>query len=70
MLTNFPGEVAPVADVGESEALHEFVQVLHVLARHRVDVLAPQRVLNDQLVKLLYLVARRERPAECIQGIQ
>ena len=55
-----PGEVAPVADVGEAEALHELVQVLHVLPRHRVDVLAPQGVLHDQLVKLLYLVARRE----------
>ena len=40
------------------------MQVLHVLPRHRVDVLAPQRVLHDQLVKLLYLVARRERSGE------
>ena len=65
-----PGEVAPVADVGEAEALHELVQVLHVLARHRVDVLAPQRVLHDQLVKLLYLVARRECPGEGEDGLR
>ena len=57
-----PGEVAPVADVGEAEALHQLVQVLHVLPRHRVHVLPPQRVLHDQLVELLYLVPRRERP--------
>ena len=51
-----PGEVAPVADVGEPEALHDLVQVLHVLPRQRVHVLTPQRLLHQQLVKLLDLV--------------
>ena len=56
------GEVAPVADVGEAEALHDLVQVLHVLPRHGVDVLAAERVLDEELVELLDLVARGESP--------
>ena len=56
------GEVGPVADVGEAEALHDLVQVLHVLPRHGVDVLAAERVLDEELVELLDLVARGESP--------
>ena len=50
------GQVAPVADVGEPEALHDLVQVLHVLPRQCVHVLSPERLLHQQLVKLLDLV--------------
>ncbi len=58
------GQIAPEADVGEAEGLHELVEVAHVLPGHGVHVLAAEAVLNQELVELLDLVSRRERPGQ------
>ena len=40
--------------------LHDLVQVLHVLSRHFLHILAAETVLYQQLVKLLDLVSSGE----------
>ncbi len=59
---HLPRQVGPVADVGEPEALHDLMQVFHVLAGERVHVLAPEAVLHEELVKLLDFIAGSECP--------
>ena len=56
------GKVRPEAHVREAERLHELVQIAHILPGHGVDVLPPQRVLYEELVKLFDFVAGREGP--------
>lgn len=40
--------------------LHDLVEVLHILPRHGLHVLAPEAVLHQQLVKLLDFVTSSE----------
>ena len=53
-------QIRPIAHIGKSEALHNFVQIFHVLAGKRIHIFPSQRIFNQQLVKLLDFITRSE----------